>query len=332
MVDGKVEDIDDSNYFEREGKGFVRDLTNCFDFKGQNSSYLLGTFENGVYICVTDPYRDPAEVWETDLHFNYMNFSPYYVRANAVASECEGTTTKIYDFETGDFLTECQRIPNIQTTVCGDHIIQHDDQTHVVHISSLVNPSLQYKLEQCFSPCFNETILAHSTSSQLETIYLLRLSNQKRFSAYEVEDDIDTIKISRFNLFLYRADRQHGINHIDVLNFNCEHLYTITAPYSWTSDECLCDREIVTVKLRMVTYVVLDSIEGTCSTLTVPKPEGEEDDSERDDKWSDQARSDRYLDSLSEGYSFTIMEYPTDDEGNRTGARGVMKCCRRWTK
>ncbi|KAJ3035913.1 hypothetical protein HDV00_003314 [Rhizophlyctis rosea] len=330
-VEGRVEDLGSGQQLERREKRVFRDLTNCMGWQGYNDWDLLGCFPSGEVLRIMElKQKSPQAVVDrifsnspNDLAFHLgslahddLEFSPYHVRANAFACKHESRILSFANYPNGNIHMDCQRNLNQYTYICGDHIFQFESFESTcanLTVSSLRDPSFHYNLPSCPWLCFNESLVAYGTiaSHQTESVQLVRLRDQKQLSTYLIDGYIAALEMSRFNLFVCYWARDGSDDWIDVMDFWGRHLYSIGIPQmNWKSVRLMWDREVIIMEDFESVFTVLDAVEGT-SRRVVVKDVGEESEANRDE------------------YCFTVMEYPTDDHGERTGGRGVMKCYRR---
>ncbi|KAJ3045120.1 hypothetical protein HDV00_011846 [Rhizophlyctis rosea] len=277
---------------------------------------------------MTESIPTSATPWTTRTTSTFFTFTPYHVRANAVAFDhnSEHRTTTFNDNKTGSSLATCRRYANYFTTICGDYIFQfegNDTRKARLHVSSVRNDSFKFRLAECHQLCFNERLLAHVSTNEddINSVQLVRLSDQKLLNTYTTDRVIDTLKMSRFNLFICYHPSRRSLDPVDVLDFHGKYLYRINVPS--TLVECRWDNQIVIDGGDA--FTLLDPIEGTSRRMFVESTEEYYDSEEDDGEHISESEG-----TGKEWYSFTMMEYPTDDEGKRTGGRGVLKCYRRY--
>ncbi|KAJ3040496.1 hypothetical protein HDV00_010805 [Rhizophlyctis rosea] len=350
--EGKVEELEFGESVPRTGSSVVRSLTNALN-SGPLSRHILGCFETGEVICQLNVFRkgnsdvtssaifDTAHVYSSvtfediEPSQNYYRTPPSYVRTHATACCLNPGTLSMRHYRDGHHLAECPRIFSTTTTICGNHIFQLRNSGNTMtpgcelHVSSLLNPSYRYELFKYLHIGFNETMLAYSNicddptdDSALNFITLIdifRLSDKRLLGTYQSRSTVRGLQMSRFNLFLCVADdsAEYGMTTaIEVLNFSAHLLYTIQiTPTQCTDPDWMIfwDREVLIFDYNTSAITVLDPIEGTSQKI---------ESSPRSRRWNTENPQKECI--------ITMVEYPADTAGRRTGARGKTKCLRRW--
>ncbi|KAJ3040515.1 hypothetical protein HDV00_010825 [Rhizophlyctis rosea] len=338
----------------RKEANVVRDLTNAFE-SGKGGPALLGSFISGEVLCIESP-RDGNRKVKVDGVFNdsqtnqtfrpahmghwvhgHGHYSPQHVRTDFVACWSNGSKTNMCHFQTGHVLANVRVFHLRCPTVCGNFMVDVSfGVPSSVFVTSLRNSSIRFKYKDCQAVAFNETILAYAIKSNNPdctlSIHLVRLANQTRIFTYNAPKwrhgttcTIHYIRMSRFNLFLACTAPRYLKEWIEVLDFHGNHLYDIRTRHNyqikssclWDADGTDWDRELVMLAKKGESFTVFDPIEGTKTLHLLGGGMGELEGGEGE------------VCEMKQGYSFTVMEYPTDSEGKRTGARGVLKCYRR---
>ncbi|KAJ3043031.1 hypothetical protein HDV00_005938 [Rhizophlyctis rosea] len=301
-VERRVEELDFGEALERKGHSVVRDVTNCFEpHDGGSGSEIVACFESGETI-----HTWPLSWWRHALRTDTI-FTDSHIHPDIDLKPNKSIDSSVR-----------QLGERRAATICGNYIAQFAFEDGLL-IESLCDPTYQLKLNSATSMCFNEYVLAYGTFSDTH-IHFIRLKDQKQlgeciFPTSSVMAPGRHLRMSRFNLFISHIDlsMERGMV-VNAPSLTGTRLYTLQLPFMFSPYHCPWDREIIGRDCSDI-HTVLDPMEGTCAKV-IGKDGADGESLEEYNK--------------RKGYGFTMMEYPVDDFGKRTGARGVLKCYWRW--
>ncbi|KAJ3035567.1 hypothetical protein HDV00_003666 [Rhizophlyctis rosea] len=206
------------------------------------------------------------------------------------------------------------------TVICRNQILRvhtrtDETPTAIIKTFSIENPS--FVIERRTGPhwpeaAINETVLAYIPKPFAQTLYLVRLKDNKQLASYSLPRELlyyTDIRITRFIVLIWC--------HPDLLIFDmklnllCKLPCPIRLPGREREYEFLKVEDWMIIWERgFDEFLVFDPMEGSYQVVRHP------DESEGND----------------DGYQFSTIEYPIDEKGRRTGARGVVQHYWRWLK
>ncbi|KAJ3033240.1 hypothetical protein HDV00_006562 [Rhizophlyctis rosea] len=314
-VKKRLEELGHETMFDRSAGGVVRDVTNSdrFAFRSSGDPKVLAFYDSGevIYSVIADGrwswFRPPDDVY-VDSIFTNPHIRPgksdniathtRFIRTSIVARQSRDYPTvptfAYEDYKTGSILAVRPIGPN--ETICGDYIVQHDPYRSrqlrypardTLRVQSLRDPSYRLRIHDCTCMCFNENVLAYTTSSPSHTneiISIIRLKDQEEIGEFTMNRHEDfgcrrPMSMNRFNLFIavcggLKTIMGQPVGKIFVLDFYGNHLYSLELPEVKLPYEANCaaawDREFLVRDASTRTFMVFDAVDGMCRRIRGP--------------------------------------------------------------